>query len=278
MILFLRLLLQINLVYFLLIMYLHYLAIKKGRLERGSRYLRQWNSRSTPIFEYTGEWCLPALTIRNCSVDDGPKREIVLQIYWIFGKLFLHIPIKPWFAGEWGFALTDVDCDGWKLTWIHLGKKGLGPSRTDRFILINMPWTFDWYQTSYLVLDPCILVLFWLDDTKGAKIRIDRFSEGFKEYDYKQTFPYLYILKNGTAQHRYATVRQEKRLWRRRCLPFTNLFCLRNHTLSVDFDREVGERAKSWKGGTLGCSWNMLPGESSEQALRRMEATRRFDR
>jgi hypothetical protein len=45
----------------------------------------------------------------------------------------------------------------------------------------------------------------------------------------------------------------------------------------VEFDREVGERSGTWKGGCIGCGYKMLPGETIAQAIRRMEAERVFD-
>jgi hypothetical protein len=250
---------------------------QKEEWKRKEKLLRLYNSEYKTIIEYTGEFCLPAFGVRNSGSWEDGSRHVLLHIYWIFGKLYVHLPLKPWFRGEWGIMFTDIDGDGWQQIHINYGYHK-DKEKGERYKIFDMPWSFQHYQTSYLVLDPCILCLFWLDETKGKKKFFDRYSEGFKEYDYAKTFPYLYILKDGTAQHRYATVRQEKRVWRRKWLPFTNLFSLHRHTISIDFDREVGERAKSWKGGTLGCSFLMLPGESSEQALRRMEATRRFDR
>jgi hypothetical protein len=49
------------------------------------------------------------------------------------------------------------------------------------------------------------------------------------------------------------------------------------HTsIDVKFDGEVGERTGSWKGGTIGCSYEMLPHETPENTLRRMESEREF--
>jgi len=44
----------------------------------------------------------------------------------------------------------------------------------------------------------------------------------------------------------------------------------------LGFDREIGERSGSWKGGCIGCGWDMKPGETAEQTLRRMESERTF--
>lgn len=40
-------------------------------------------------------------------------------------------------------------------------------------------------------------------------------------------------------------------------------------SLSIDFSDETGRRKGSWKGGTIGTSINMLPGELHEEAFRR---------
>lgn len=45
----------------------------------------------------------------------------------------------------------------------------------------------------------------------------------------------------------------------------------------VEFDDEVGERTGSWKGGCTGCSYEWERNETMLSALRRMEATRKFD-
>ena len=46
--------------------------------------------------------------------------------------------------------------------------------------------------------------------------------------------------------------------------------------MSVNFSDEVGERSGSWKGGTLGCGYDLLKNETMEQCLRRMEKERKF--
>lgn len=93
---------------------------------------------------------------------------------------------------------------------------------------------------------------------------------------WEEAYPYAYVLKNGTVQSRTATVRVERRSWRPRCLFWTRLFEKTRTTISVSFDQEVGEESGSWKGGTTGCSYELLPGETPEQCLRRMEKERKF--
>ena len=93
----------------------------------------------------------------------------------------------------------------------------------------------------------------------------------------EECFPYSYTLESGEVQKRTATVSVSRRVW------YWNVFKklkigpkIDSTTLDVSFDGEVGERTGSWKGGTIGCSYEMLKGESTEQTLRRMEKERKF--
>ncbi len=94
----------------------------------------------------------------------------------------------------------------------------------------------------------------------------------------RETFvmPYRYVLKNGTVQDRTATVFAERRAWRPRCLRWTSLFEIVRTCIDVRFDDEVGERSGSWKGGTIGCGYELRAGETTQECLRRMERDRKF--
>lgn len=89
-------------------------------------------------------------------------------------------------------------------------------------------------------------------------------------------YPYIYHLKNGEDQHRTATVKVERRAWRPLCLRWTSLFEKVRTCIDVGFNEEVGERSGSWKGGCVGCGYDLISGESAEQCLRRMERDRKF--
>lgn len=88
--------------------------------------------------------------------------------------------------------------------------------------------------------------------------------------------PFTYTLNSGEVQHRTATVTRERRRWYRKwfkgILPYRTEYCI-----DIKFDDEVGERTGSWKGGTVGCGWELLhEHEPMEEALRRMEKERKF--
>lgn len=57
---------------------------------------------------------------------------------------------------------------------------------------------------------------------------------------------------------------------------WTSLFSKIRTDIDVEFDKEVGERTGSWKGGVLGCGWGLLPGETPYECLKRMERERLF--
>ena len=69
-----------------------------------------------------------------------------------------------------------------------------------------------------------------------------------------------------------ATCKIEEREWRRGKGIFRLLYIGRNtvrRSLDLQFSAEVGKRKGSWKGGTIGHSIDMLPGELHEAAFRR---------
>lgn len=89
--------------------------------------------------------------------------------------------------------------------------------------------------------------------------------------------PYTCTLKSGQKQSRTATVYVEEREWRWKWFTWLPWPRKVDRSICVEFDREVGERSGTWKGGCIGCGYKMLPGETIAQAIRRMEAERVFD-
>jgi hypothetical protein len=105
-------------------------------------------------------------------------------------------------------------------------------------------------------------------------------NDGPEPWEYRKsgkalvnTWPYHYTLKSGKVQERLATVTLEKRQWHRKWFPFLTK---ESTVIDVEFNDEVGERSGSWKGGTIGCSYEIRPNETMFQCLRRMEAERDF--
>jgi hypothetical protein len=88
----------------------------------------------------------------------------------------------------------------------------------------------------------------------------------------KETHNYTYHLKSGKSQKRQATILKQSREWVRPWIPKR----LYRESIDIEFNDEVGERSGSWKGGTIGCGYNLLPNETLLQCLRRMEVERKF--
>ena len=106
----------------------------------------------------------------------------------------------------------------------------------------------------------------------------------------KITIPYIDSY-DGTVVN--ATVWKEYRIWKRKWLtwlPFKEPeTCLdktlpkwlwwtesRRDYIEIEFDKEVGRKKGTWKGGVLGCSYDLKPGETAEECLKRMEKERKF--
>lgn len=87
-----------------------------------------------------------------------------------------------------------------------------------------------------------------------------------------ETHPFRYVLRSGEAQERTATVNAEQRTWVRPWLPWKKV----SRYINIEFNGEVGERSGSWKGGVIGCSYEMNRGETPLDTLRRMEAERKL--
>ncbi|MBR9766079.1 MAG: hypothetical protein GYB53_21820, partial [Rhodobacteraceae bacterium] len=92
----------------------------------------------------------------------------------------------------------------------------------------------------------------------------------------RESYPFRYTLRSGRVQERSATIIQERWTRGRHILSRLGWPPRVKYAIDVEFDGEVGEREGSWKGGTIGCGYDMLPGETPLQALRRMERERTF--
>jgi hypothetical protein len=102
--------------------------------------------------------------------------------------------------------------------------------------------------------------------------------ESGKEPDgrHVEQYPYHYLLRSGEKQDRTATIFVDRRIWRLKLLRWTRRFQRVRVSIDVTFSDEVGERSGSWKGGTIGCSYDLRPGEMPRECLKRMESERRF--
>lgn len=125
----------------------------------------------------------------------------------------------------------------------------------------SFDWPWDWYTLAY------------------EEQKMDG-SWGPIEYESPNVrlehHPYTYALRSGEVQHRVATVSKRRHVLTWRALkPFGWPRRVRE-SIDVKFDDEVGERSGSWKGGCIGCGYDLRAGETMLDCLRRMERERKF--
>jgi hypothetical protein len=145
--------------------------------------------------------------------------------------------------------------------WIHTGGKydrSIGQCTSGQWIAWDLPW-FSWIFEFHHWASPDGN---WIDG-------------GYEnaEKAYSEKHDYTYVLNSGEIQKRSAIVRKEERQWHRKWFPFIKM---NRKTIDVEFNDEVGERTGSWKGGCVGCGYDMKKGESMLDTLRRMEKERKF--
>lgn len=181
-----------------------------------------------------------------------------------WGKMYISLPIKT--------GIQDCDSAAWGINihdntlWIYVGGGGNFEGGR-KWITWSFPFLAkDWFRTSILLKDGS-----WEHEYKGDKKDFYKKEWVEKkaswEYDYKDSYDNSIIP---------TTIYVEEREWRPKWLKWTKIFAIVNKTIAVEFSKEVGKRKGSWKGGTVGCSYTMLPNETPLDCLKRMEKERKF--
>jgi hypothetical protein len=189
---------------------------------------------------------------------------IILFVPW--GGLYLHLPYDT--------GVEDSDSPSWGFYFYSDHRKFpdyLVFRRGEKSKFIYLPWAYDWVRTSYLRDDGG-----WEHEVKGNRNKDFYDDNKWGNILYKERFPYIYTLNNGDIQYPIATVKVAEREWRPKWFKWTSVFKKVTRTIDVKFDSEVGERAGSYKGGTLGCGYEMKKGETPKECLYRMEKERKF--
>lgn len=207
---------------------------------------------------YTRKWNRPTLMFKigPASYFDN-RAHIQMALGWI--TLYINLPIySTWDECEYPEYGSYYHSDALVLCW-NMKKK-----------FLHMPWDMEWVRTSNLRKDGT-----WEHEVNGD--RKSFYDDKWKEIIWHETYPYTYTLNNGTVQKRTATIKVEEIECRPRWFMWTSIFKSVSKSITVEFSDEVGERTGSWKGGTVGCGYNMKYGELPEQTLRRMEKERKFN-
>jgi hypothetical protein len=195
---------------------------------------------------------------------------LIPLIFFGWGAMWIHLPIHTGIqdcdSAAWGFNYHD------NKIWIYIG--GAGNFEGGRkWKTITMPWDPTWVRTSTRMKDGYD----WFHETKGKRKEWNGDEVGsynwLEKSKWKETHPFIDKYDNTAVN---ATISVEEREWRYRWLQWTSLFKKVSRSISIDFDKEVGKQKGSWKGGTVGCSYTLLPNETPLECLKRMERERSF--
>ena len=192
--------------------------------------------------------------------EDGDGAWLTIGIPWV-GRLHLRVPAivdgeRGFDSSAWGFTRFE---DGIHLHW---------GTRTKVWPLPFISW--EWLRTEAMGEGGYVVAVHERGKPRKPMEIMSRLPEVEKV---KKRYPYSYKLRSGEIQKRTATVYAERRTWTRKWFPWLTKS---RTTLSIEFDGEVGEKTGSWKGGTVGCVYELRRDETWEQCLRRMERERAF--
>lgn len=201
----------------------------------------------------------PGFGCELCLFEEGYS----LKLHAFRVLAFIRLPFR---AGRephemmesWGASYHPPELGGLHLHW-------------GRRYKILTPFWRQWEQSAHEVRRPDGM---WTPFVGSWEERCERRPDG-KEPDgrHLETYPYRYLLQSGEVQERTATIYVERRTRRLKYLPFVRRV---SHAISVEFSDEVGERSGSWKGGCVGCGYDLRPGETPRECLKRMERERKF--
>lgn len=208
----------------------------------------------------------PGWACQICLFGDGPHFSLNLHLLRI--QVFVTLGFLNRFAFEphemmeaWGASCSDGSIH---FHWRRHTK------------IWTFPWC-DWMQVGHDVRRPDGSWAPFVGSWECARPLDDGTFRPGKEPDLRhlESYPYRYMLRSGEVQQRTATIYVERRIRRLRwlrALPMGKT----SHAISVEFNDEVGERTGSWKGGTIGCGWELRPNETPRECLSRMESERKF--
>jgi len=239
----------------------------RHELPRWMRWLGAWRINKESI-DFNWGYFAPRFGFEAVLHRGGYfDTRYAVSLCLIWGRIHIYLPFRTSLGEgcnlpQYGFAIHH------DTFWIYIGgkfDKSIGQcTGNDQWITWYLPffsWVFDGH---------------WIKDQNKQWVLMDK---NLQAYEFRQDQAYIekhhftYILKNGTIQERTATCSIEKRKWHRKWFPFLTKV---SEVIDIEFSDEVGERSGSWKGGTIGCGYDMEPNETIEQCLRRMEKERKF--
>lgn len=193
--------------------------------------------------------------------DNRPRFNICL----IFFRLTLILPFRNKWTDEcdspkWGISIHN------NTFWVHKGGKG-NMNGGNKWWTWSIPFiTKEWVRTSVLLKNGN-----W--ESESLKNRKDFYNKEWKEKQESITYNYTDKCDGEIIP---TTIYVDEREWRPKWLKWTKLFRTVRRSIDVHFDKQVGKRKGSWKGGCTGCSYTIKGDETPLECLKRMEIERDF--
>lgn len=214
----------------------------RGWLKNGQSVEISWGKRG---------WDFGGGVHIHSNDDDMGDRMLFIKFWRLTVILPLGIVPHPWAA-----------MDGPQ--WSAYASKEFGLTFHWGMRRKSFDWPWDWHTLAYEKQ------LIKGDD--GSWVDVIHYDAE----PYSETYPYTYILRSGKVQERKATVSKRRHVLTWRAFKVFGWPRWIKEAIDVRFSDEVGERSGSWKGGCIGCGYDLKPGETMLDCLRRMERERKF--
>ncbi len=212
----------------------------------------------------------------ECGYEDGHSRldlcllgaHVIITLPFVSKKL----PYGDCDAPRWGIEICDKMV---RVEWGGQGNWGHNRSKSWEIPFIN--WTHvrhqveccDEYGEPYM-MDYDILSKMTIDNGEGVQVPMS-----LEDNPLVNKYCTTYIDKYD-GEEISCVYWVEEREWRRKWLTKYRLFRMVRKYIEIEFGSEVGKKKGSWKGGCMGCSYDLKLGETPQQCIKRMEQEREF--
>jgi|SRR6478609_7968553 len=202
------------------------------------------------------------ISFEKCGYFDNRPR---INLDLIFFSLEFILPFRNKWTDECDSPKYGISIHG-NTFWIYRGGKG-NMNGGNKWWTWNIPFlTKEWVRTSILLKDGT-----WEHETKGN--RKSFYGDSWKEKQKSWTYEYTDIYDGEVIP---TTIYVDEREWRPKWLKWTSLFASKRRQIDIHFSKEVGKRKGSWKGGCIGCGYELFPNETPIECIKRMELERKF--
>lgn len=213
--------------------------------------------------------------------DSNDELLLHFGIPWLF-SIFIGIDRVCRLKHPHKCGVQIHNCGFWLNVWTDEHEWSRSMPWWEKAFHWSFPWEYQHHLTEILEHKanlPGLAKTIWKEGRYGRSLhKVDTFEERkAMEASVSEDYEYTYTLRNGEIQQRKATVFVDRMTWRMKWWPLLPFSKVRT-SISVRFNDEVGEGTGSWKGGTVGCGYEMLIGETPLECLRRMERERKFNR